>query len=117
MSQAVTLTAGAYTVSFRVAQRGNWNPGGAQTVEVVIDGYVVGTYTPGSTAYETYTTAAFTVTAGAHAITLRGTRSGDSTAFVDDVRIVAANSGQVVVQAAGDWDWDRDDDVNGVWVG
>ena len=59
---------------------------------MLIDGNVVGTFTPSSTSYQSYSTATFTVTAGAHTITFQGLDSagGDNTAFIDGVSIVWA---------------------------
>jgi hypothetical protein len=88
VTQAVTLAAGSYSLAFLAAQRGNYQPGGPQTVEVLIDGAVVARVTPASTAYAAYTTAAFAVPAGPHTVTLRGTAAGDATAFLDDIRLI-----------------------------
>jgi hypothetical protein len=80
-------SAGTYQLSFDAAQRGNY--GGANNFEVLIDGYVVGAFMPSGTSYQTYTTAPFTVAAGAHTITFLGLDSagGDNTAFIDKVII------------------------------
>ena len=52
---------------------------------MLVDGMVVGTFTPSGTSYQSYSTAAFTVTAGSHTIAFQGldTAGGDNTAFVD----------------------------------
>ena len=53
-------------------------------------GSVEGTFTPSSTSYQSYATAAFTVTtAGPHTITFQGLDSagGDNTVFLDAVTI------------------------------
>jgi hypothetical protein len=87
-SQAVTLAAGTYSLSFSAAQRGDGNYS-SQTFQVQVDGTVVGTFTPGSTSYTAYTTPSFTVTAGAHSITFVGLDPAgadkDNTAFIDQV--------------------------------
>jgi hypothetical protein len=56
---------------------------------VLIDGSVVGTFSPSSTSYQSYSTAAFTVTGGTLTITFQGLDSagGDNTAFLDAVTI------------------------------
>ena len=56
---------------------------------MLVDGAVVGTFTPSGTAYQAYSTASFTVGAGAHTIAFQGLDSagGDNTAFIDEVRI------------------------------
>jgi hypothetical protein len=88
-SQTVTgWTAGTYTISFLAAQRGNFQSS-QQDFSVLIDGVVIGTFTPSSTLYQSLVTASFTVTAGAHTITFQGLDSagGDNSAFIDDVGI------------------------------
>ena len=87
ISQSVAnFAAGSYHVSFSAAQRGNY--GGTQTLQVRVDGRSVGSFTPGSTAYGSYSTATFTVTAGTHTISFVGTgAAGDSTAFLDNVSL------------------------------
>jgi hypothetical protein len=82
------LAAGSYELTFDAAQRGNWQAS-QQDFRVLVDGSVVGTFTPSGTTYATYTTAAFTVAAGAHTITFQGLDSagGDNTAFVDAVQL------------------------------
>ncbi len=82
------LVAGpSYVLTFDAAQRGN-NGVSQQDFEVLIDGSVVGTFTPSSTSYQSYSTAAFTVAGDAttnHTITFQGLDSagGDNTAFLD----------------------------------
>jgi hypothetical protein len=91
-SQAVSgWAAGTYVVTFDAAQRGNWQDS-VQDFEVLIDGVVVGTFTPAGTSYQRSATAAFTVSAGSHTIAFQGLDSagGDNTAFVDNVVIVAS---------------------------
>ena len=64
-----------------------------QDFKVLVDGVVVGTFTPSGTSYQSYTTAAFTVTAGSHTIAFQGldTAGGDNTAFVDQVVVASAS--------------------------
>ena len=80
------LAAGTYQLSFQAAQRVNFQAS-RQDFSVLVDGVVVGTFTPAGVGYSSLTTAAFTVTAGAHTITFRGLDSagGDNTAFLDNV--------------------------------
>ena len=79
------FAAGSYRVAFAAAQRANYQ---AQTFQVLVDGSVVGTFTPGSTAYQSLATGSFAVTAGSHAIAFRGLNAaGDATAFIDGVSI------------------------------
>ncbi len=80
--------AASYVLTFDAAQRGNFGVS-QQNFNVLIDGSVVGTFTPSSTSYQSYSTAAFTVAAGTHTITFQGLDSagGDNTAFIDAVTI------------------------------
>jgi hypothetical protein len=94
ISQAVNFAAGTYTLSFSAAQRGNG--GGAQTLQVLMDGNVIGTFNNlGGTGYSTLTTNPFTVTAGSHVITIQGTNAngGDNTAFIDQISIAQTTTG------------------------
>ena len=85
-------TAGSYQIAFKAAQRqgsGTFQPA-QQDFQVLVDGSVVGTFTPSGTSYQSYTTAPFTVTAGPHTIEFLGKDSagGDNTAFIDQVVLV-----------------------------
>src|SRR5262249_5196062 len=91
IDQFVSLAAGTYQLSFQAAQRGN-SQASRQDFRVLVDNRVVGTFTPGSTAYAIFTTGAFSVAAGAgHTISFRGldTAGGDNTAFIDNIQINA----------------------------
>ena len=81
--------AGSYQISFSAAQRANFGTSNEE-VQVLVDGTVVGTFTPASTSYATYTTASFNVTAGSHTITFVGVdpSGADYTAFLDQVSIL-----------------------------
>jgi len=60
MSQSVAgWQSGTYQISFQASQRGNV-PGNVQDFRVLVDGQLVGTFTPSGTSYATYTTSAFT---------------------------------------------------------
>ena len=87
ISQTSNWVAGNYVLSFDAAQRGNYQAS-QQDFQVLVDGVVVGTFTPSGTSYKTYTTSMFTVGAGSHTITFRGLDSagGDNTAFIDSDR-------------------------------
>jgi hypothetical protein len=88
-SQAVAgWAAGSYVLSFDAAQRGDIQAA-RQDFQVLVDGAVVGTFTPSGTAYQVYTTRPFSVAAGAHTIAFRGLDSarGDNTAFIDGVSV------------------------------
>ena len=89
ISQVVDFAAaGSYLISVSAAQRGNFGTSNEE-VQVLVDGTVVGTITPASTSYATYTTASFNLTAGSHTITFVGVdpTGADYTAFLDQVSI------------------------------
>src|SRR5262249_53351125 len=52
ISQRVNFSAGTYTLSFYAAQRAG--QASSQTFEVLVDGTVVGTFTPNDTSYRLY---------------------------------------------------------------
>ncbi len=88
-SQTVTgMAAGTYQLTFSAAQRANFQAS-RQDFQVLVDGVVVGTFTPSGTGYSSLTTDAFTVAAGVHRIMFQGLDSagGDNTAFIDNVRL------------------------------
>ena len=85
---------GTYVLTFQAANRGN-NGVGQENFEVLIDGSVLGTFTPSSTSYQSYSTVAFPVMTGATPkITFQGLDSagGDNTAFIDKVTVATPSS-------------------------
>jgi RHS repeat-associated protein len=91
ISQTVTLAAGSYALTFRAAQRGQWQYGD-QVVRVSVNGGALGTFQPPGTAYSQAPSFPFTVSSGAHTIELSGVGSGsDYTAFVDLVSLQASS--------------------------
>ncbi len=88
MSQSVEMAAGVYNLSFMAAQRAQYQSQ-AQSIEVLVDGALVGTATPAGTTYGLYQTSNFTVTAGLHTVEFVGLSppSTDSTAFIDEVQL------------------------------
>ena len=84
-AENVIVPAGAYTISFSAAQRGNVQAS-AQTFQVKVDGSVVGTFNNlTGTGYTSLTTSSFA--AGSHTITFLGTdlNGGDNTVFINQV--------------------------------
>jgi autotransporter-associated beta strand protein len=75
-----------YTITFSAAERG----GNSQSWDVKIDGSVIGSYNPGSSAtnYADYT-ASFTATTYTHTLQFVGTdlAGDDNTVFIDSIRI------------------------------
>jgi YD repeat-containing protein len=95
ITQTISMAAGAYQISLYAAQRGNM-PQAGQSLAVLVDGAQVDTITPLGTNYQRYTPKWFTVSDGAHIITLAGLNphGGDNTALVDQVLIQATSAGQ-----------------------
>jgi hypothetical protein len=95
-SQSVDPGAGTYTLTLSAAQRAV-SQASSQTIQVLVDGAPVGTFTPPGTAYTAYTTDPFVLTAGAHTLTIRGLNpnGGDNTALIDAVRLGYADGGGV----------------------
>jgi hypothetical protein len=86
--QMAYCTAGTHTLSFKAALRSINN--GAITLNVLVDGTVVGTYSPTTTtSFTSYTTSSFTTTLANHKIqfTAVGTTAVDATIFIDVVSI------------------------------
>jgi hypothetical protein len=90
ISQTVNLAAGSYAITFSAAQRENYQAS-RQNFEVLVNGVVINTFTPSTTSYQTFSTAVFTVSAGANTIVFQGldTAGGDNTAFLDSVSLAA----------------------------
>jgi uncharacterized repeat protein (TIGR01451 family) len=89
-SQAVTLSAGSYVITFSAAQRATYQTT-SQTFQVRVDGVSEGSFTPAGITYATLTTSAFTITAGVHTIAFVGLNpnGGDNTALIDQVALTA----------------------------
>ncbi len=95
ISQAIAgWAAGSYTLAFQAAQRAD---GSAQVLQVQIDGVTVATITPGSTAWASYMTPAFTVAAGTHTIAIVSTSSSNYTALIDNVTLTLVGSATPVI--------------------
>jgi ELWxxDGT repeat protein len=92
ISQTVSLAAGTYQITFDAAQRVSIWQASQQNFEVLVDGQVVGTFTPSGGTYAGYQSSTFTVAAGNHRITFQGldTAGGDNTALMDNVQVAAS---------------------------
>jgi ELWxxDGT repeat protein len=80
---------GSYVLSFTAAQRASNTS--SQTIQVVVDGAVVGTFTPSGTGFTGYVTNSFTVAGGGvlHTISFVGLNpSSGSAALLDQVAFV-----------------------------
>jgi uncharacterized repeat protein (TIGR01451 family) len=101
-SQAVTLAAGYYNVTFSAAQRALYQSS-SQTFQVRVDGVAVGTFTPSGSSYAAFTTHGFAVTAGIHTVAFVGLNpnGGDNTAFIDQASVNVAPSPPAQLQDGG----------------
>lgn len=83
------FTARSYTLSFYLGSRRYYD--GNQTVQALMDGNVIGTWSLTSNTLFTFKTVSFTVrTDGSHTLEFRGINAGDHTAFVSGVSISSA---------------------------
>ncbi|HWR99248.1 MAG TPA: fucose-binding lectin II [Prolixibacteraceae bacterium] len=89
MSQTFTFTAQNLALSFMAAQRSTQK----QTIDILIDDVVIGTFQPTSSTWAKYVTKTFTATAGEHKLTIKGTNTygGDNSAFIDDLKLILRN--------------------------
>jgi hypothetical protein len=89
IGQSVGFVAGDYRITFRAAQRDNFNSS-VGVFRVDVDGVSVGTIQPVSKDYEAYHTEVFTAGTGFHTITLKGLAApgGDNTVFLDIVSVI-----------------------------
>ena len=87
ISQNVSFAQGTYKISFLAAQR--IDSSSAQSLYVMIDNTVVGSFTPVGGNYLYYTTPSFTVSPGIHTLQFRGLKGGaHNTVFIDSVTII-----------------------------
>lgn len=87
MSQTLTLDAGTYHLTFKVARQSD---DVVQPLKFSVGQTQIGSLiTPTSTAFVTYTTSAFTVTAGKHTLRFDATDgAGDKSTFIDQIELV-----------------------------
>jgi fibronectin-binding autotransporter adhesin len=101
-SQSISgFTAGQYyTVSFSAAQRAGDPP---SSVQVTLDGVSLGTFTPSGTSYQVEMTSPFSPGSGSHTLTFTGLdpSSVDQSVFIDNVQILPANAGSLLVANTG----------------
>ena len=90
ISQTITnLAAGTYHIDFAMAQRTNYT-NTPETFQVLVDDQVVGTYTTSGATYQSKSSGSITLDSGTHVFTFQGlTSSGDSTALLDNIKLVA----------------------------
>jgi hypothetical protein len=95
MSQTLTgLAAGSYVINFSAAQRNDawWLE--SQDFQVLVDGVVVGTFSPSEAAYQRFSTRVFSLAAGSHTIMFQGLDSagGDNSVLIDDIVMAPASA-------------------------
>jgi len=88
VSQSLAFaSSGHFSLVLSAASRGGpWNKGD-QVVEVLLDGTVIGSFSPTSTSYQSFSLS-FATTAGDHVLSFQGTVSVDATALIDDIVII-----------------------------
>ena len=87
ISQNISFAQGMYRISFMAAQRVDSDS--TQSLEVLIDNTVIGTFTPVGRNYLYYTTFSFTVSPGFHTLQFKGLKGGaHNTAFIDSVAVI-----------------------------
>lgn len=102
-SQSVAFESGGTNlIRFRAVGRSSGGAG-AEPITVSVDGNVLGTFTPLTTAWSLYTSLPFSVGAGVHVVGFAGTvpySVSDRTSFVDSVEIVSPAEAAAIVPPA-----------------
>ena len=81
-----SVVAGTYHISFVAAMRANY--GSTQSFKVLVDGNLVGSYSPNSPSYVSFVSNTFALAAGQHTISFQGLNSyGDATDFLDQIQL------------------------------
>ena len=90
--------AGSYRVSFSAAQKSST---ATETIQVLVDGKSVGTFSPTGSGYHLLTTPTFTPGSGTHTITFQGSgTTSDAMTFLDNIAI-SQNSMNPVANSNG----------------
>jgi fibronectin type 3 domain-containing protein len=87
ISQSINfLASGKYQFTFYASQRASY---GIEPFTVSVDGSVIGTFTPGSTAFQSYSTTPVSLASGTHVLSFAtaSTSSSDSASFIDKVSV------------------------------
>jgi len=88
MSQALSLNAGSYTLSFQVAQRSCCSASYVQPIKVTLDGVQIGSLvSPASTSFAAVSITFSVAATGAHTLAFAGTDPSDKTTFIDAVSL------------------------------
>jgi len=102
ISQTVSLNAGTYALSFKVAPRAYSVPAGTvQPISVSVDGQQISTVTPPNANFSPISLQFSVAASGSHTISFAGTdASGDKTTFIDEVSINVGSSVNQPVNAS-----------------
>ena len=88
ISQALSLNAGTYALSFKAAQRS----GQIQPVQVTVDGTQIGSLvSPPSGSFTAFSIPFSVVSSGTHTLTFTGTDPNDKTTFIDAVALSSSS--------------------------
>jgi hypothetical protein len=97
ISQSVNLTAGSYSLAFKVAQRACCTTPYAHPIKVTVDGAQIGSNViPASTSFSPVAINFTVAVSGSHTIMFSGTDGTDRTTFIDAVTIGAAPPSSLV---------------------
>ena len=100
MSQALTLSAGSYTLSFQAAQRWCCVAPYVQPVRVSLDGSQIGLVSPASTSFGLISISFSVAATGAHTLSFSGTDASDKTTFIDNVSLTSAGVASTTILAS-----------------
>lgn len=102
ISQVFTTTSNSgFGLVFSMANRAI---GGSQSINVLLDSALIGSFTAGTLTYFDYTTTSVNLLAGTHTLSFVGLNTvGDNTAFIDNLRIITTVSlpGTITLLLAG----------------
>jgi Bacterial Ig-like domain (group 3) len=100
ISQALSLDAGSYVLSFAAAQRACCVSPFVQPIRVSVDGTQIGSLvSPASTSFASYSISFSVASTGTHTITFAGTDATDKTTFIDAVTLSTPTLGTTLVSS------------------
>jgi hypothetical protein len=92
ISQALSLNAGNYTLSFQIAKRSCCVSPNIQPIKVAVDGIQIGSLvSPASTSFAPISLPFSVASTGAHTFSFTGTDPTDKTTFIDNVTVTVAS--------------------------
>jgi uncharacterized delta-60 repeat protein len=100
ISQALSLNAGSYTLSFKAAQRPCCLTPNTQPIQVSIDGTPLGSpITPASTSFGAFSIPISLASSGTHTIAFAGTNPNSNATFIDAVSVTALVPGTTLASS------------------